>query len=180
MILLCKKGPRGVGVRGKQRSILLPNRLESWTLKNHVQFICNSHTTTMRADPTGSGNTLAQSNTAENNWQLMRARKTLQEDFADMKRMMSTLTWLSWLPVASQEAEVLMVCLTRFDPQIESVASDLQVTAETVPSKKSSSALPWCIAPVGCSYRRTGLPFGHGRNVASLGLFCARAGTTAS
>ena len=47
MILLCKKGSHGVCVRGKQRSIPLPNCLESWTLKNHVRFICNSHTTTM-------------------------------------------------------------------------------------------------------------------------------------
>ena len=51
MILLCKKGSHGVCVRGKQRSIPLPNCLESWTLKNHVQFICNSHTTTMCAHP---------------------------------------------------------------------------------------------------------------------------------
>ena len=40
MILLCKKGSHGVCGRGKQRSIPLPNCLESWTLKNHVQFIC--------------------------------------------------------------------------------------------------------------------------------------------
>jgi len=56
MILLRKKGSHGVCVRGKQRSIPLPNCLESWTLKNHVQFICHSHTTTMCADPLGSGN----------------------------------------------------------------------------------------------------------------------------
>ena len=80
--------------------------------------------------------------------------------------MMSSLTWLSWLPVASQEAEVLMICLTRLDPQMESVASELQGKAEP--------------ALACCSYHRTGFPFGHGWNVASLGLFCARAGTTAS
>ncbi len=74
MILLCKKG---VCVRGKQRSIPLPNCLESWTLKNHVQFICNNHTTTMCADPIGSGNMLTPSKTPENNWQLMRAQPTL-------------------------------------------------------------------------------------------------------
>ena len=67
MILLCKKGSHGVCVRGKQRSIPLPNCLESWTLKNHVQFICNSHTTTMCADPIGSGNMLTPSKTPENN-----------------------------------------------------------------------------------------------------------------
>ena len=72
MILLCKKGSHGVCVRGKQRSIPLPNCLESWTLKNHVQFICNSHTTTMCADPIGSGNMLTPSKTPENNWQLMK------------------------------------------------------------------------------------------------------------
>jgi len=42
MILLCKKGSHGVCVRGKQRSIPLPNCLESWTLKNHVQFMPRS------------------------------------------------------------------------------------------------------------------------------------------
>ena len=26
----------------EKRSVLLPNHLESWTLKNPVQFICNS------------------------------------------------------------------------------------------------------------------------------------------
>ena len=77
MILLCKKGSHGVCVRGKQRSIPLPNCLESWTLKNHVQFICNSHTTTMCADPIGSGNMLTPSKTPENNWQLMRAQPKL-------------------------------------------------------------------------------------------------------
>ncbi len=77
MILLCKKGSHGVCVRGKQRSIPLPNRLESWTLKNHVQFICNSHTTSMCADPIGSGNMLTPSKTPENDWQLMRAQPKL-------------------------------------------------------------------------------------------------------
>ncbi len=77
MILLCKKGSHGVCVRGKQRSIPLPNCLESWTLKNHVQFICNSHNTTMCADPIGSGNMLTPSKTPENDWQLMRAQPKL-------------------------------------------------------------------------------------------------------
>ncbi len=77
MILLCKKGSHGVCVRGKQRSIPLPNCLESWTLKNHVQVICNSHTTTMCADPIGSGNMLTPSKTPENDWQLMRAQPKL-------------------------------------------------------------------------------------------------------
>ena len=77
MILLCKKGSHGVCVRGKQRSIPLPNCLESWTLKNHVQFICNSHTTTMCADPIDSGNMLTPSKTPQNDWQLMRAQPKL-------------------------------------------------------------------------------------------------------
>ena len=77
MILLRKKGSHGVCVRGKQRSIPLPNCLESWTLKNYVQFICNSHTTTMCADPIGSGNMLTPSKTPENDWQLMRAQPKL-------------------------------------------------------------------------------------------------------
>ena len=77
MISLCKKGPHGVCVRGKQRSIPLPNRLESWTLKNHVQFICNSHTNTMCADPIGSGNMLTPSKAPDNKWQLMRAQPKL-------------------------------------------------------------------------------------------------------
>ncbi len=49
--------------------------LTAWragTLKSHVHFICSSHTTTMFADLTSSGNThaymLAPSKTAENNW----------------------------------------------------------------------------------------------------------------
>ena len=77
MILLYEKGSHGACVRGTQRSISLPNCLESWTLKNHVQFICNSHTTTMCADPIGSGNMLTPSKTSENNWQLMRAQPKL-------------------------------------------------------------------------------------------------------
>ncbi len=40
MILLRKKGSHGVCVRGKQRSIPLPDCLESWTLKNvHKVFL---------------------------------------------------------------------------------------------------------------------------------------------
>ena len=77
MILLCKKESHVVSVRGKQRSVPLPNCLESWTLKHHVQLICNSHTTTMCADPIGSGNMLNPSKTSENNWQLMRAQPKL-------------------------------------------------------------------------------------------------------
>jgi len=42
-----------------------------------VQFICHSHTTTMCADPIGSGNILTPSKTPENNWQLMRAQPKL-------------------------------------------------------------------------------------------------------
>ena len=45
MILLCKKGSHGVFVRGKQRSISLPNCLESWTLK----IMCNSSATLLTA-----------------------------------------------------------------------------------------------------------------------------------
>ena len=77
MILFCKIRTYYVGARGKQRSILLPNCLESWTLKDSVQFICNSHTTTMCAEPTGSRNMLAPSKISENNWQLMRAKSKL-------------------------------------------------------------------------------------------------------
>ena len=69
-----QKRSHGVGIYGKQRSIPLLNRLDSWTLKNHVQFICNSHTTTIRADPIGSGNMLTPSKTSKNNWHLMRAQ----------------------------------------------------------------------------------------------------------
>jgi len=45
--------------------------MESRTLKKHVHFICNSHTTTMCAHPIGPGNMLASSKTAKNNWQLI-------------------------------------------------------------------------------------------------------------
>jgi len=77
MILLCKEGWHGVCVRAKQRSKPLANCLESWTLKNHVQFICNSYTTTMCADSTGSGNMLTPGKASENKWQLMRAQPEL-------------------------------------------------------------------------------------------------------
>ncbi len=53
----------------------MPTGLESWTLKNHVRFIC--HTTTMWADPIGSGYMLTSSKTLENNWQLVRAQPKL-------------------------------------------------------------------------------------------------------
>ncbi|DBA72341.1 TPA: hypothetical protein ACH3X2_010581 [Trebouxia sp. C0005] len=79
MVLLCKKGSHGVGVHGKQRSILPSNRLESWTLKNHVHFICNSHTTTTSADPIRSGYMLTCSKMSENNRQLMRAQSKLKK-----------------------------------------------------------------------------------------------------
>ncbi len=79
MILLCKEGPYGVGVHGDQRSILLPKCVESWTFKNHVQFICNSHATTMCAHPTSPGNKLAPSKTAKHNWQLVRTKSKLQK-----------------------------------------------------------------------------------------------------
>ncbi len=51
--------------------------VESWTFKNHVHFTCNSHTTTMCADPTSPGNMLAPSKTARNKWQLMRTKSKL-------------------------------------------------------------------------------------------------------
>lgn len=35
VILLCKKGPHGVGIHGEQRCILLPRRVESRTFENH-------------------------------------------------------------------------------------------------------------------------------------------------
>ncbi len=60
-------------------SILLPNCLDSWTLKHHVQFLCNSHTTTMCADPIGSVNMLSLSKPPENNWQLMRVQPKLEK-----------------------------------------------------------------------------------------------------
>ena len=50
--------------------ILLPNCAESWTFKNYVYFICNSHSTTMCADSISPGHMLAPSRMANNNWQL--------------------------------------------------------------------------------------------------------------
>ena len=44
MMLLCKKGSHGVGIRGKQRSVPLLNRLESismYLLKSNVQKYCS-------------------------------------------------------------------------------------------------------------------------------------------
>ena len=81
MILLCKKGSHGVCVRGKQRSIPLPNCLESWTLTHHAihlqQPLCDTTTIIVCAGPIGSGNMLTPSKTSENNWQLMRAQPKL-------------------------------------------------------------------------------------------------------
>ena len=106
MILLCKKGSHGVCVRGKQRSIPLPNCLESWTLKNHVQFICNSHTTTMCADPIGSGNMLTPSKTSGNNWQLVRAQPKLQQPLHAPTRNRP----LTIPPMLAKESKPMVVC----------------------------------------------------------------------
>ena len=56
--MLCKTGPHGDSVCGKQRSVLL-KRLESWTLKTHVHCVCNSHSTTMCVYPITPRNMLA-------------------------------------------------------------------------------------------------------------------------
>ncbi len=71
MVLLSVKN--SVVVCEKQRSILLPNRLKSWTLKSHA-------TTTLPQcvqTPTGPGNTLAPIKMAKTNWQLLRAESKL-------------------------------------------------------------------------------------------------------
>jgi len=106
MILLCKKGSYGVCVHGKQRSIPLPNRLQSWTLKNHMQFICNSHTTTMFADSIGSGNMLTPSKTPENNWQLMRAQPKLKKPLhAPTRNRQLTIP-----PMLAKRSKPMVVC----------------------------------------------------------------------
>ena len=106
MVLLCKKGPHGVCVRGKQRSIPLPNCLESRTLKNHVQFICNSHTTRMCADPIGSGNMLTPSKTPENNWQSMRAQPKLKKPLhAPTRNRQLTIP-----PMPAKRSKPMVVC----------------------------------------------------------------------
>ena len=79
MILLRKKGPHGVGVCGKQRSILSPKWVESRTLEDHVQFIYNSHITTICAHPISPGNMLGPSKTAKCNWQFMGTKSELQK-----------------------------------------------------------------------------------------------------
>ncbi len=106
MILLRQEGSHGACVRGKQRSILLPNCLESWTLKHHVQFICNSHTTTMRADPIGSGNMLSPSKTPKNNWQLMRAQPKLEKPLhAPTRNRQLTIP-----PMSAKRSKPMVVC----------------------------------------------------------------------
>ena len=50
---------------GKQSSILLPKCVESQTFKNHVQCICNSHTTIMCAQLASPGNLLPLSKTTQ-------------------------------------------------------------------------------------------------------------------
>jgi hypothetical protein len=47
--------------------------------KRHVQFICNSHTTTLCAHPTSPGIVLAPSKTAKYNCLLMRTKCKLQK-----------------------------------------------------------------------------------------------------
>ncbi len=52
--------------------------VESRTFKSHVQFICNSHTTTVCARPTSPGIVLAPSKMAKYSCQLMRTKSKLQ------------------------------------------------------------------------------------------------------
>ncbi len=53
-------------VCGEQRSVLLPTRLESWTLKTDVQCVFTSHSTTM------CHNMLASRKTANYSWRSVR------------------------------------------------------------------------------------------------------------
>jgi len=53
--------------------------VESRTFKHHVQINCNSHTTTVCANPISPGSMLASSKTANYNWHCMRAKSELQK-----------------------------------------------------------------------------------------------------
>ena len=79
MILLCKKGAHGISARCEQIHMLLPQRSQGSTLKNHMLLIANSTTVASQTDPIRPAHMASTSQTTRSNWQAMTAQPKLQK-----------------------------------------------------------------------------------------------------
>ena len=79
MILLCEKAARGDSARCEQIRMLLPQRSQGSTLKNHMPLMANSTTVASQKDPVSPLHMASTSQTATSNWQAMTAQPRLQK-----------------------------------------------------------------------------------------------------
>ena len=79
MILLRKKGAHGVSARCEQTCMLLPQRSQGSTLKNHMLLIANTTTVASQTDPISPAHMASTSQMASNNRQAMTAQPKLQK-----------------------------------------------------------------------------------------------------
>ena len=79
MVLLSKKGAHGVIVRCEKVYMLLPQRSQSGTLKNHMHFIANSTTVASQTNPVSPVQMASASQPASSNWQAITAQPKLQK-----------------------------------------------------------------------------------------------------
>ena len=79
MVLLSKKGSHGVSVRCEKVCMLLPQRGQGGTLKNHMHFIANSTTVANQTNPVSPVHMACASQPASSNWQAMTAQTKLQK-----------------------------------------------------------------------------------------------------
>ena len=64
MILLCEKGAHGDSARCEQIRMLLPQRSQGSTLKNHMLLIANTTTVASQTDPVSPAHMASTSQTA--------------------------------------------------------------------------------------------------------------------
>ena len=79
MILLSGKGAHGVSLRCEKVCMLLPERSQGSTLKNHMLFITNSTTVASQTNPVSPVHMASTCQTASSNWQAMTAQPKLQK-----------------------------------------------------------------------------------------------------
>ena len=78
MVLLSKNGAHGVSARCEKVCMLLPQRSQGSTLKNHMLFIANSTTVASQTNPASPVYMASTSQTASSNWQAMTAQPALR------------------------------------------------------------------------------------------------------
>ena len=79
MVLLSEKGAHGVSAWCEEVCMLLPQRSQGSTLKNHMLFITNSTTVASQTNPVSPVHMANSSQTASSNRQAMTAQPKLQK-----------------------------------------------------------------------------------------------------